>query len=85
MISIDWVVVAAEDLLPQSKVIEIVAPSEFPDWRGGSAEIGSLGQIGVGANSQTKWPRCSRLAANQKPMPSCTSTFMRLARRLEKR
>lgn len=34
---------------------------------------------------QMNLPRCSRLAASQMPIPSCTSTFIRLALRLAKR
>ena len=34
----------------KGKEVEIVAPSGCHDQWGGSAEIGSLGQIGVGAN-----------------------------------
>jgi transposase len=42
-------------------------------------------RVSVPGCGQTNWPWFSRRAASQIPTPSCTSTFMRLARRLVKR
>lgn len=59
--------------------------SEPLDMRAGiDSALARVVKVFGGAHPHTAYLFTNR-RANQKPMPSCTSTFMRLARRLAKR
>lgn len=74
----------------RSYAIRIVAASPSrchgsPMTSARSCSVVSVSVLPAWAGAHVKLPWCSRRAHNQMPRPSCTSTFMRLARRFAKR